>query len=122
MIVYASKWTMRDSCGSTGLDETPQCVGTRRLISRPRKASIFHLRYPKSKLFAILSSTRHLMMGDIFRLYDTPLSYWKRKAFLSYIARRKGVFLFQGSSFASEQAEAVPAESIRQERSRTAAI
>src|SRR5690625_2012288 len=51
------------SCGRKGLDETPQCVknegrlkppfagnvdiplaGARRLISRPRKASIFHLR------------------------------------------------------------------------------
>src|SRR5699024_12351288 len=27
-----------DSCGSRGLDETPQCVSTRRLISRPRNA------------------------------------------------------------------------------------
>src|SRR5690625_1153514 len=27
-----------DSCGNRGLDETPQCVSTRRLISRPRKA------------------------------------------------------------------------------------
>src|SRR5699024_10038046 len=30
-----------DSCGSRGLDETPQCVSTRRLISRPRKAQYF---------------------------------------------------------------------------------
>src|SRR5690625_3235350 len=44
MIVYTSKWKMRDSCGSQGLGETPECVSTRRLISRPRKASIFHLR------------------------------------------------------------------------------
>src|SRR5690625_1288927 len=55
------------SCGRKGLDETPQCVkdegrlkppfagnvdiplaGARRLISRPRKASIFHLRWLKS--------------------------------------------------------------------------
>ena len=38
---------MRDSWGSKGLDETPECVSTRRLISRPRKASIFHLRWSK---------------------------------------------------------------------------
>jgi len=27
-----------DSCGEKGLGETPQCVSTRRLTSRPRKA------------------------------------------------------------------------------------
>jgi hypothetical protein len=27
-----------DSCGRKGIGETPQCVSTRRLTSRPRKA------------------------------------------------------------------------------------
>src|SRR5699024_12675425 len=62
----SSEWNMRDSCGKRGLDETPQCVkdegrlkppfagnvdiplaGARRLINRPRKASIFHLRWSR---------------------------------------------------------------------------
>src|SRR5699024_6856193 len=43
-INWPSKWNMRGSWGRRGLDETPECVSTRRLISRPWKASIFHLR------------------------------------------------------------------------------
>src|SRR5699024_6049433 len=64
------------SCGRKGLDETPECVkdegrlkppfagnvdiplaGARRLIRRPRKASVFHLRWPERKFLDILFLT-----------------------------------------------------------------
>jgi len=63
MKIHPSNWNTRDSSGRKGLDETPQSVinegrlkppfagntgiplaGARRLISRPRKASVFQLR------------------------------------------------------------------------------
>src|SRR5699024_11318292 len=73
MIIYPSKWNMRDSWGRRGLVETPECVkdegrlkppfagnvdiplaGARRLIIRPRKARVFHLRWPERKFLDIL--------------------------------------------------------------------
>src|SRR5699024_2414786 len=72
------------SCGRKGLDETPECVkdegrlkppfagnvdiplaGARRLISRPRKASIFQLRRSKrmSCIHAFFPNTQFLILS-----------------------------------------------------------
>src|SRR5699024_11852298 len=79
---------MRDSWGRLGLGETPECVkdegrlkppfagnvdiplaGARRRISRPRRASVLHLRSPEGKFLDILFLTVFLGMGSISNRY-----------------------------------------------------